>query len=144
MSAFWLIALIVFLVVEAVTVGLASIWFAAGSLVALIASGLKAPVLVQIILFAVVSLITMALVRPLARKYFTPKQVATNADRVIGKEAVVIEPVDNINAKGMVKVGGIEWTARSDDDAPIPADARVRVLRIEGVKLIVTPMERNI
>ena len=144
MSVFWLIALIVFAVLEAATVGLVSVWFAAGSLAALIASGVGASPITQIIVFAVVTLITLALVRPLTRRYFNPRIVATNADRVIGQEAVVIETVDNLNASGQVKVGGAIWSARSDDDRPIPKDTKVNVLRIEGVKLLVHPIDRTL
>ena len=144
MSVFWLIALIAFAVLEAVTVGLVSVWFAAGSLAALIASGVGASPITQIIVFAVVTLITLALVRPLTRRYFNPRIVATNADRVIGQEAVVIEAVDNLNASGQVKVGGAIWSARSDDDRPIPKDTKVNVLRIEGVKLLVHPIDRTL
>lgn len=143
MSVFWLIALVLFSVIEAATVGLASVWFAAGSLAALIASGVGAPVWLQIALFVVVSVIALLLVRPLAKKFFTPKVEPTNADRVIGREAVVTETVDNLNATGAVKAAGSEWSARSDDDLPIPEGSKVRVLRIEGVKLIVTPAEGN-
>ena len=79
------------------------------------------------------------LVRPLAQHYVNDRKVATNADRVIGREAVVTEDIDNIQGKGRVSISGADWTARAEDDRPIPAGSTVRVLRIEGVKVIVAP-----
>ena len=88
----------------------------------------------------VCNVLTLLLVRPLAQRFINDRKVATNADRVIGQEAVVTEDIDNVQAKGRVSVSGADWTARSEDDQPIPAGSRVRVLRIEGVKVIVAPM----
>ena len=140
MSLFWLIAMVLFGVLEAVTVGLTSVWFAVGALGALAAAALSAPVIVQIVVFLGVSFLTLLLVRPLAQRFINDRKVATNADRVIGQEAVVTEDIDNVQAKGRVSVSGADWTARSEDDQPIPAGSRVWVLRIEGVKVIVAPM----
>ena len=142
MSLFWLIALILFGVLEAVTVGLTSIWFAVGALAALVACAADAPMLVQVVVFLGVSFLTLLLVRPLARKYFIPRRVATNADRILGQEGIVTEDIDNLEAKGQVKVSGTVWSARSQqDEVPIPAGTRVRILRIEGVKVFVAPAE---
>lgn len=141
MSIFWLAALVVFGVVEAATVGLVSIWFAMGALAALIASALGVPDLVQVVVFLVGSFATLLVVRPLAQKYVNNRHIPTNADRVIGQEAVVTEAIDNLKGQGQVKVAGTPWTARSGDDAAIPAGTTVRVLRIEGVKLYVTPTD---
>ena len=141
-SFVWLVLLIVFAVGEAVTVGLTSIWFAAGALGALITSTLTENLLIQIIVFLALSLVTLLLVRPLARKYFIPRRVATNADRILGQEGIVTEDIDNLEAKGQVKVSGTVWSARSQrDEVPIPAGTRVRILRIEGVKVFVAPAE---
>lgn len=140
MMIFWLAAMIVFGVVEAATVGLVSIWFAVGALAALIAAALGGSVILQVVIFVAGSLITLLIIRPLAAKYINGRRVPTNADRVIGQEAVVTEAIDNLNARGQVKVAGAPWTARSQDDSPIPAGTTVRVLRIEGVKLYVTPV----
>lgn len=141
-SIVWLVLLIVFAVGEAVTVGLTSIWFAAGALGALITSTLTESLLIQIIVFLALSFVTLLLVRPLARKYFIPRRVATNADRIIGQEGIVTEGIDNLEAKGQVKVSGTVWSARSQrDEVPIPAGTRVRILRIEGVKVFVAPAE---
>lgn len=139
MSLFWLIAMVLFGVLEAVTVGLTSIWFALGALGALAAAAASAPVIVQIVVFLGVSFLTLLLARPLAQRFVNDRKVATNADRVIGREAVVTEDIDNIQGKGRVSISGADWTARAEDDRPIPAGSKVQVLRIEGVKVIVAP-----
>lgn len=139
LQTLWLVLLIVFAGVEGITAGLVSVWFCAGSLVALIATWLGASLPVQIALFVIVSLAAMALVRPLARKWVQPKLVKTNADRILGQEAVVLEEIDNLRAVGQIKVGGAVWTARSTQEEPIPKGTLVRVERIEGVKAIVSP-----
>lgn len=136
--AFWVVALIVFLIVEAVTAGLVSIWFVFGSLVALICAALGAAVWLQIFWFVIVSVATLVLTRPLVKRYVDSRSVATNADRSIGRAAVVTERIDNLAATGAVKLDGVVWTARSTDDAvAIEAGERVTVRAIEGVKLIV-------
>lgn len=139
MSLFWLIAMVLFGVLEAVTVGLTSIWFALGALGALAAAAASAPVIVQIVVFLGVSFLTLLLVRPLAQRFVNDRKVATNADRVIGREAVVTEDIDNIQGKGRVSISGADWTARTEDDRTIPVGSKVQVLRIEGVKVIVAP-----
>ncbi len=136
--AFWVVALVVFLIVEAVTAGLVSIWFVFGSLVALICAALGAAVWLQIFWFVIVSVATLVLTRPLVKRYVDSRSVATNADRSIGRAAVVTERIDNLAATGAVKLDGVVWTARSTDDAvAIEAGERVTVRAIEGVKLIV-------
>ncbi len=140
-SVVWLILLIFFAVAEAATVGLVSIWFAAGALVALLSTFFTTNIWLQVGIFLLISAVTLALVRPLAGKYVTPERVATNADRVIGRQAVVTEAVDNRAETGAVKVLGTVWTARSTSEAAIPAGAAVTVERIEGVKLFVTPVK---
>lgn len=139
MIIFWLIALIVFVVVEAVTVGLVSIWFAIGALAAFISALLNAQIWVQILSFVVLTAATIVITRPLAKKYLTPKHRPTNADRVIDMIGVVTERIDNLSETGSVHVGGRLWRARSEDGTIIEAGERVRSIRIEGVKLIVVP-----
>ena len=138
-SVVWLVLLVFFAVVEALTVGLVSVWFAAGALVALLATFFTTNIWLQIALFLLVSILTMAILRPLARKYVLPTVVPTNADRVIGRQAVVTEAIDNLNGKGTVVVFGVAWTARSEDGTPIPEGATVTIKRIDGVKLFVAP-----
>ena len=136
--AFWVAALVVFLIVEAVTAGLVSIWFVFGSLVALICAALGAAVWLQIFWFVIVSVATLVLTRPLVKRYVDSRSVATNADRSIGRAAVVTERIDNLAATGAVKLDGVVWTACSTDDAvAIETGERVTVRVIEGVKLIV-------
>ena len=133
----WVVALILFAAVEAVTVQLVSVWFAAGALAALIADLLGAGVTVQFVVFLAVSIICFIVTRPLVKKFSTSKIQSTNADRCIGETAVVVEEIDNVNAKGQVKVNGNIWTARSETDEVITEGEKVTVLKIEGVKLIV-------
>lgn len=138
MTIFWLVAVIVLGAVEAVTVGLVSIWFALGALAALLSSLFGGPVWLQILLFIVVSALTLFVTRPIVKKYFNKEShKATNADMVIGKQAHVTEEIYNLNATGAVRCMGKEWTARSDGEERIPKDSVVTVVRIEGVKLIV-------
>ena len=132
--------LLLFAVGEAVSVGLTSIWFAAGALVALIAALLGWALWIQIALFLVVSLLCLLAVRPLARRHLNDKIEPTNADRVIGAEAQVTQDIDNIHGKGAVIIRGMTWSARSQDDSPILTGTLVRVLRIEGVKVFVEPI----
>lgn len=137
----WLALLILFSVGEAITVGLTSVWFAVGALGALLCALAGGNMWLQIGVFLALSGLTLALVRPLAKKFLTPGYSATNADRVIGQEAVVTQTIDNLRGQGQVNIAGQTWTARSQDDAVIPEGELVRVLRIEGVKVFVKPRE---
>ena len=139
----WLALLIAFLVVEGSTVTLVSIWFSAGSLVAMIVALLGGPFWLQLILFLGVSAGLLALLRPMVRKYIKPKVTATNVDSLIGSQGYVTETVDNIAATGQVKLGAMPWTARSTDGSPIPAGTLIRVDRIEGVKAFVSPVKET-
>lgn len=140
MSIVWVVLMVVFLVVEAATAGLTCIWFAIGSLAALIAALFDAQLWLQIVWFLVISFVTLYFTRPLVKKYVNSRSQPTNADMVIGKEALVTEDIDNVEATGAVSVGGKVWTARSADGGRIKSGAVVSVLRIEGVKLIVEPV----
>lgn len=137
----WLVLLVVFCAVEASTVSMISLWFAAGSLVAMIAALLNAAVWVQVLLFVVVSGLLLAALRPMVRKFVTPKLTKTNVDAVIGSTGRVTVAVDNIAAAGQVKLGAMVWTARSTSGDPIPEGTLVKADRIEGVKVYVTPVE---
>ena len=141
-TVFWIVALIIFLIVEASTVGLVSLWFAGGSLVAFVASLLHAPIWLQLVLFLTVSAVLLAVYRPLARRHIIPHRTATNADRIIGTEAYVTECIDNVRGTGAVRVGGVEWSARSNEpEAVIEKGALIRILRIEGAKVTVEPAQ---
>lgn len=137
----WLVLLVVFLVVEASTVTLVSLWFAAGALIALIASLLNAALWLQLLLFLAVSTLSLIALRPLVRKFIHPRLTATNVDSVIGSTGLVTVAVDNVSAAGQVKLGAMVWTARSTSGAPIPEGTLVRADRIEGVKVFVSPVE---
>lgn len=140
----WLIGLIVFLIIEIITLGLTTIWFAGGALVAFVASLLGMPVIVQIILFFVVSFVLLFFTRPLIQKHLNNSREKTNVNSMIGKEGKVIEAVDNFNGKGRIFVNGMEWSARSEqEDLMIPADSRVIIKEIQGVKAIVLPVEER-
>ncbi|MBE6916436.1 MAG: NfeD family protein [Ruminococcaceae bacterium] len=137
----WLILMVAFLFIEGNTVTMVSLWFGAGALAALIAALCGAQLWLQIVIFFVVSIALLAALRPLARKYFTPKLTATNVDGVIGSVGIVTADIDNIAAQGQVKLASMEWTARSSSGDPIPAGTQVRVDRIEGVKAFVSPVQ---
>ena len=144
MTTVWLVALIVFAVLEAATIGLTSIWFAFGSLAALFASLFNAPLWLQIALFVIVSGTTLAFTRPLAVKYLDGRKKATNADRVLEMVGVVTSSIDNVFATGTVKIDGKEWSARSMSGIRIEKGALVRPVMIDGVKLIVVPVKENV
>lgn len=140
----WLGLTLAFAALEAATVGLTSIWFAAGGLAALIAALLGAPLGVQIGLFIAVSGLCLLAVRPFAARYLNNRVQRTNADRILGMEARVTEEIDNLRGAGAVAVDGKTWTARSQGDTPIPAGSVVRVLRIEGVKVYVELIKEEV
>ena len=138
MTAVWLVAMIVLLIVEGMAPGLVSIWFALGALAAMISAMLKAPLWLQILWFVLVSVLSLVLTRPLAKKYVNANTTPTNADMAIGRDCVVTEEIDNIRGTGAVTVGGKIWTARmASPDGKAAKGETLRVLRIEGVKLIV-------
>jgi membrane protein implicated in regulation of membrane protease activity len=138
----WLGAVVVFGVVEALTTGLVSIWFVVGAAAALFAALADAAVVTQLVVFAVVSAVALAVTRPLVKKMVRKKAEPTNADRVLGELGQVTETIDNVRSTGAVYVDGKTWTARSAGNEVIPAGERVRILSIEGVKLLVEPSEK--
>lgn len=137
----WLALMVIFLITEAATVTMVSLWFAAGALVAMAASFLGASIGLQVVLFLIVSAALLACLRPLARKHFTPRLERTNIDAIVGAEGYVTTDIDNLSATGTVKLGAMEWTARSTDGSTIPKGTLVRVDKIEGVKAFVTTVE---
>lgn len=140
---YWLIAAAVFLVLEILTMGLTTIWFAGGSLMGALLAALDFSLGIQVTAFVVVSVILLILTRPLAKKYLNSKTVKTNADSLIGKTCIVTQTIDNLRAEGQVTVMGQVWTARSVQDEQILAkDTKVRVCSISGVKLIVEPEQQ--
>lgn len=144
----WLGAIVLFGVAEVVTESMVSIWFVAGSLAALVTCmsgwslGGLTPEATQVLVFAVASAVTLALTRPLVRRFLTKPHIPTNSDRLPGMVAKVTEAVDNERSSGAVYVDGKTWTARSTDGSVIPAGTQVTVQKIEGVKLLVQYSEK--
>lgn len=138
----WLALLLVFLIVEAVcAIHLVSIWFAAGALIAMFVSILGGEIWLQITVFLVVSCVLLALLWPFTRKFLNPKLMKTNIDSVIGSTGIVTASINNVSAQGQVKLGAMEWTARSTNGEIIPEGTLIRVDRIEGVKVFVSEAE---
>ena len=136
-SAVWLILLVILVAGEAITVGLTFIWFAVGAMGGLLTAVLGGEIWLQVVVFLLLSAVTLILVRPAAAKLLTPGISPTNADRVLSQIALVTEEIDNIAETGQVKLFGQVWTARSENGDVIPVQSRVRILRIEGVKVFV-------
>ena len=135
----WLCGMIVFLVLEATTVSLVSIWFAVGCIGAMVAELLGAPGWVCILIFMILSAVLLACLRPFVKKFIKPKITATNTDAIIGSAGFVTEDIDNLAARGQVKLGSMTWTARSTSGDPICKDTKITVDKIEGVKVFVSP-----
>ena len=134
----WLMALVTFIVIEITTMGLTTIWFAGGALIALLLALAKVSFYVQLGAFLVVSIILLVCTRPLAVKFFNQKREKTNVDSMIGKHAIVLAEIDNLREEGQVILNGMEWSARAyAEGSVIPAGAVVEVMEIRGVKLIV-------
>ena len=141
MTAVWLVAMIVLLIIEGIVPGLVSIWFAIGAFAAMISAILGAPLWLQVLWFFAVSILTLCLTRPFAKKYVNSRATPTNADMLIGKECVVTEAIDNVLGTGAVTVGGKVWTARTEEpDGKAETGKVMTVVKIEGVKLIVEPV----
>ena len=136
----WLIVLAVFLVIEAITVGLTTIWFAGGALAAAIAAGIGMGIVPQLLLFFCVSLVLLFFTRPAALKLMRKDTEKTNVEGLLGKKAVVIQKINNLAQTGQVRINDIEWMARtSDDTKTIPVDTVVTIKAVHGVRLIVEP-----
>jgi len=134
----WLIAVIAFIILEAVTYQLVSVWFVIGALGGLLAAALGASLGVQIAVFVIVSALMLAVLRPLSMKLLKPKGLKTNSDALIGEDVLITEKVNNISGTGKGKIRGMTWTVRSESGEDIPENTVATVSRIEGVKLIVT------
>lgn len=136
--AFWLIVLIICIGIEIPTMGLTTIWFAGGALAAIFAAIVGAPIWLQAVIFIVVSLLLLFFTRPIAVKYFNKDRVKTNVESMVGRQAIVISEINNLQGIGQVTVSGQEWSARSADErVNIAVGAVVTVVAINGVKLIV-------
>ena len=136
MTVIWLIIFATLVVIELATMGLTTIWFAGGAIVAVIASVIGLPIWVQVVVFLIVSGCLLYFTRPVAVKYFNKNRTRTNVESMVGKQAVVISEIDNLNGIGQVRVNGMDWSARSYTGEPISVGKVVRVRAVEGVKLI--------
>lgn len=135
----WLVAVFVFLVLELISMGLTTIWFAGGAVVAFVASLFGVPIPVQILLFIVTSVVMLIFTRPVVEKKLNNSRTKTNVEEIIGKEGKVTETIDNFNQKGVVVINGLEWSARNGEtDDIIPVGAKVIVKEVQGVKVMVT------
>ncbi len=137
----WVAALSVFAIAEGCTRSLVSVWFIGGSVAALIATLCGAPIWMQLALFLAVSALLLLLLRPLSKKLLHPKATTTNAQSNVGKTVLVIEPIDNLRQTGAVRVGGVEWSARSADGRNIAAETPVRIDKVEGAKVLVSAVQ---
>jgi membrane protein implicated in regulation of membrane protease activity len=134
----WLIILAVLILIEIITLGLTTIWFAGGALVAFIVSLFYDNLVLEVILFLLISLVLLYFTRPVVKKYFNSTRIRTNYSAIIGREALVTTTINNIKGTGLALVGGQEWTARSINDEVIEKGTKVIVESISGVKLIVS------
>lgn len=142
-AIFWLIAMIIFVVAESMTVTLVSIWFAVGALGAILVALLGGGLMLQVTVFLALAIVLLFLLRGMVRKHFSPRVTKTNVDSVVGATGIVLTPVNNIAALGQVQINGVEWSARSTDNTHIPAGAMVKVDKIEGVKVFVSLAEES-
>lgn len=136
----WLAVIFLALVVEGMTAQLISIWFVPGGLAGLISGFCGAGEWVQILIGAIVTLVCLIATRPLVNRVMKFRKVDTNAGRLIDQTGIVVQEIRNLDAKGQVKIQGSVWSARSENGEVIPLEGKVRIVRIEGVKLIVKPL----
>ena len=144
MTTTWLIIFVACIVIEIITMGLTTIWFAGGSLVAAVSVAFSAPLWLQLLLFVAVSFVLLYFTRPIAVKYFNKDRIKTNVESLIGKQAIVISEIDNLQGIGQVTVGGQEWSARTvKDGITLPVGCVVVIRAINGVKLMVEEKEQK-
>ena len=140
----WLVAFGVLLLIEILTLGLTTIWFAAGALAAFLMAVLSLPLMVQMIVFIAVSALLLIFTRPIMTKHLNAKTTKTNAESLVGEKARVLIPVNNLKSEGQVMVNGMEWTARSTkDEVTFVKDEMVRIVGISGVKLIIEKLNKE-
>ena len=138
---FWIVLFVILLIIEIATMGLTTVWFAGGALVAFLAAYIGFGIVVQVILFLIVSIVLLVVTRPIAMKFFNQQREKTNAESLIGQKAVVIEEIDRVHATGRAIVNGMEWSAKTEESDVIPVDTVVLIKGIQGVKLIVEKEE---
>ena len=138
LAIIWLIVLVVCLVAEIATLGLTSIWFAGGALLALLIAMIGGPLWLKVLVFLVASIVLLIVTRPIAAKYFNKNREKTNVNSKLGKQAIVTVTIDNLKGEGQIVTEGMEWTARSLDSTVIEEGSVVTIEKIEGVKAIVS------
>lgn len=138
---FWLIVFVILLVVEIATMALTTVWFAGGALAAFLAAYIGFGVVVQVLVFLIVSILLLVLTRPLAVKFFNQERQKTNAESLIGQKAIVKEEINTLQTTGRVEVNGMEWSAKTEESEIIEADTIVMIKGIQGVKLVVEKEE---
>ena len=143
-AIFWLIAMVIFAAMELMTVSLVSIWFAVGALGAIVVALLGGGLMLQVTVFLALAIVLLLSLRSVVRKHLSPRITKTNIDSIIGSTGGVVTPVNNIAALGQVQLNGVEWSARSSNNSHIAAGTLVRVDRIEGVKVYVSPVEESV
>ena len=140
---YWLIAVAVLLVLEILTLGLTTIWFAGGAFAAFIAGQCQAPLWLQILVFLVVSVILLVFTRPVVEKHLNANRTKTNVDSLAGRHGKVIEEIDNFNQTGKVMLDGMEWMARSEEaDIKIMPETKVEVKEVKGAHIVVVPCDK--
>lgn len=140
-TIFWLIAFVVLILVEILTLGLTTVWFALGAVGAFLAAYMGASIVTQIIVFLIVSVVLLIVTRPIVMKHFNQNRERTNAESLIGQKAIVLETIDTIHGVGRVEVNGMEWSAKTEESELIEKDTIVSIKGIQGVKLIVEKEE---
>jgi len=141
-TIFWLVLFVVLLIIEIITMGLTTIWFAGGALVSCLLAFIGFTLPVQIIVFLLVSTALLVLTRPIAIKFFNKERQKTNAESLIGQKAIVIERIDTIRGTGRAEVNGMEWSAKTDEAEEMIEPGTVVIIEgIQGVKLIVRKSE---
>ena len=142
-TIFWLVLFVILLIIEILTMGLTTIWFAGGALVAFILAFVGFELPVQIIAFLLVSIALLIVTRPIALKFFNQERQKTNAESLIGQKAVVLEAIDSLHGAGRVEINGMEWSAKTDEPENVIENGKVVVVEgIQGVKLIVKEEEK--
>ena len=145
-AIFWLVVMILFLILEMITISLVSIWFVGGSLAAFLVSFAVNNPWIEAAVFLGVSLVLLLLLRPMASRLGVKQkdQIRSGAQAMVGKRAIITEPVDNLHATGAVQVNGQFWSAKSyDDDITIPKDTVVTITEVDGVRLVVKELKKN-
>lgn len=140
---YWLILFIVLLVIEALTVNLVTIWFAIGAVAAAVTAYFGGNIMVQLVVFLIVSIVLLILTKPIVKKHFNNNRTKTNADRLVGKEGIVTEPINGVEATGRVTVAGQDWAARPTNPGAIIPDGYVTVMDVQGCTLIVEAQKQG-